>query len=144
MSEERKRILNMLAGGKISADEAEQLLDALGGGAAAVGTAVITAPAVKGLPKYLRVTVDAPNGGDGPEKVNVRVPIQLLRAGMKFAALIPQSAQGQIDQALHEKGIQFNLADMSPQMVDELITSLSELTVDVDSSDGSRVRVYCE
>lgn len=144
MSEERKRILNMLATGKISAVEAEQLLDALGIGPTSAGSAVMTALPARKI-KYLRITVDAPQGDNGnPEKVNVRVPIQLLRAGMKFTTLIPKDAQGQIDNALHEKGIQFNLSEMTPEVIDEFITSLGELTIDVDDSDGSHVRVFCE
>ncbi len=46
MSEDRSRILNMLAAGKITAEEAERLLDALDTGAAA-GPA---GPAIKGDP----------------------------------------------------------------------------------------------
>lgn len=144
MGEERKRVLNMLAAGKITVEDAEQLLNALNQQTTQATTT--TATAMKSAPKYLHVTVDAPNklqGGEA-EKVNVRIPLQLMRAGMKFASLIPQSAQGQVNQALHDKGIQFNLTDMTPEMVDELITSLSELTVEVDDSDGSHVRVFCE
>lgn len=142
MSEERTRILTMLAAGKITAVEAEQLLDALGCG---METADKPAPA-KRAPKYLRVTVDTPEGQDGgnPEKVNIRVPIQLLRAGMKFATLIPQQAQAQIDQALHDKGLQFNLKDLTPEMIDNLIADLGELVIDANDSKGSKVRVYCE
>lgn len=144
MNEERKRILNMLATSKITAEEAEQLLDALGIDPGRADSVVLTAPPTRKV-KYLRVTVDAPQGNNGnAEKVNIRVPIQLLRAGMKFTTLIPKDAQGQIDNALHEKGIQFNLSEMTPEAIDELITSLGELTIDVDDSDGSRVRVFCE
>lgn len=143
MSEERKRILNMVAEGKITAEEAEQLLDAMGNESAQTTEAI---PVMKRAPKYLHVTVDAFNcrGKSDADTINVRVPIQLLRAGMRFAALIPKSAQGCVSQALHDKGIQFNLADMTPKVVDELITSLEEVSIDVGDGLGSRVRVFCE
>ncbi len=31
-------------------------------------------------------------GGDGPGRVNVRVPLQLLRAGVRLTSLIPPQA----------------------------------------------------
>ncbi|MEK8105747.1 hypothetical protein NKG94_12490 [Micromonospora sp. M12] len=39
--------------------------------------------------KYLRVLVDATDNGE-PSRVNVRVPLQLLRAGVRLAALVPR------------------------------------------------------
>ena len=67
MSEERARILNMLAAGKITADEAERLLDALDSRApqtAASGESMIKGdptPLLEALPKYLYVKVLSTN-----------------------------------------------------------------------------------
>ena len=132
MSEERRRILDLLAQGKITTDEAEQLLNAV---ATPTSTAVASAPR---LIKYLRVLVDA-RGGDDDEKakVNIRVPIALLRAGMKFASFIPQETRSKVDDALREKGIAFSLNDINPETIDDLVESLGELTVDVDTDDAT-------
>lgn len=138
MNEERRRILDMLEQGKVSAAEAERLLDALSTAPTLDTTATYSKTDSKPKPKYLRVLVE-----DGDENVDVRVPLQLVRAGIKLGALIPQEAQGKINSAFGEKGISFNLNDMKPEMIEELIESMSELKVDVNGSDG-KVRVFCE
>src|SRR5580765_2584305 len=80
MNEHRRQILQMLAEGKISADEAERLIAAL-----ETPSSYSTSPdsasisTGKPRPKYLRVLVDAEEGSsgyDGPTRVNVRVPMQ--------------------------------------------------------------------
>lgn len=83
MSEERKRILQMLAEGKISAEEAEELLTALDGDQS-------RQPVVQKEARFLRVKV----WEDGKEKVNVNVPLSLAKLAMKF---IPADAKAQMD-----------------------------------------------
>ncbi|HUZ13385.1 MAG TPA: hypothetical protein VMU93_11090 [Caulobacteraceae bacterium] len=138
MNEDRKRILAMLGEGKIAAEEAERLLDAMerGGGAPAS-----TAP--RRAPKYFRVVVDAFEGREGPAKVNVRVPMQLLRAGVRLGALIPPRAREEVNAAMAREGIAFDINQLKPENLDELIEHLSEFTVDVDS-EHAKVRVFCE
>lgn len=140
MSEERKKILEMLGDGKITVDEAERLLNALaarGGGTSAVAE---SGGGVKATPKYLRVLVQG--GEDG--NVNVRVPLALIRAGMKLGAIIPDQAKEHIDSALKNKGIHFDLGKADAKTLEELIQHLADLTVDVDGKDGEKVRVFCE
>lgn len=91
MNEQRKDILDMLAEGKITADEAEQLIAALDRSRPANATSSDVRPAA--APKYLRVEVDTMEGGE-PGRVNVRVPLQLLRAGVRLAALIRRRRWG--------------------------------------------------
>jgi len=103
----------------------------------------------KDRPKYLRVQVDSEDGGghDGPTKVNVRVPMQLLRAGVKLAYLIPAAALQKANLAMHEKGIPVDLTQIKPDNLEELVEQLSDLTVDVDQKDADtrvKVRVFCE
>jgi hypothetical protein len=136
MSEERRQILEMLAEGKITGEEAERLLDKLdhqreqyGGEAPGEG-----GPSRMGKPKYLRVMVNSTNG----DKVNVRVPMALIRTGLKLTTMLPPEASEKIK----EHGI--DLSQLSELQGDELIEALRELTVDVDSADGDTVRVYCE
>jgi hypothetical protein len=96
--------------------------------------------------KYLRVLVDGVEEG-GPLKVNVRVPLQLLRAGVKLASLIPTQAQDSVNEALRREGIGLDLAQIKPENLEELVDSLGELTVDVDVNDHTnkmKVRVFCE
>lgn len=154
MNENRRQILEMLAAGKLTADEAERLLAALepetasaGGAGASSGGARSTA--TKAAPKYLRVLVEADEsmtGNKGLTTVNVRVPMQLLRAGVRLAALIPQQAHNQLDQALSSHGVPLTVSQIKPENLEELIDHLEDLTVDVDGKEGNqtKVRVFCE
>jgi hypothetical protein len=146
----------MLAAGKISADEAERLLAALEGGArsGATGTAGKAASGEaaesKAKPKYLRVLVEADETmtglKGGTTTVNVRVPMQLLRAGVRLAGLIPQQAHDQLDAAFSKHGVPLTLSQIKPENLEELVDHLDDLTVDVDGKDGNpmKVKVYCE
>jgi hypothetical protein len=153
MNENRRQILEMLAAGKITADEAERLLAALDPGPMPTGneftgTTANGAP-VKTRAKYLRVLVEADEGMTGMKgqtTVNVRVPMQLLRAGVRLASLIPAQAHGQFDEALSRKGVPITLSQIKPENLEELIDHLEDLTVDVDGKDGNttKVKVFCE
>jgi hypothetical protein len=140
MSDDRRSILQMLAEGKITADEAERLLAALdrNGGAAAT-------PALAGAvaPKYLRVVVDTDEAGEGPTKVNIRVPMSLLRAGVRLASVIPPQARDQINAELAKNGVPFDINQVKPENLEDLVDQLNELQVDVDQ-ERTKVRVYCE
>jgi hypothetical protein len=96
----------------------------------------------KTKPKYIRVVVDDNGKGTGT-KANIRVPMQLLRSGVKLAALIPVQARDHVNSALHEHGVAFDLSQIKPENLEELIDQLDELTVDVDDKDV-KVRVFCE
>jgi SHOCT-like domain len=144
VSENRREILEMLSEGKITPAEADRLLTALDDRATAVATVAGPAPA-SGSPRYLRVLVDAVDSDDGPVKVNVRVPLRLLRAGVKLASLIPPSAQGEVNGALREYGVPFDLSQIRPENLDELIDNLTDLTVDIDQAqENVKVRIFCE
>ena len=133
MNENRKRVLDMLDSHKITAEEAFRLLDAMEDKAGP--TAGATTAGRRDI-KYLRVMVDDPNGhhGEGPQKVNIRVPVALIRAGMKFKSLIPNEAGDRVEEALKEKGISLNLKNLKDEDIDELIQALTEVEVDVDSN----------
>jgi hypothetical protein len=147
MSENRRQILEMLAQGKITADEAERLIAALEREPAPTtsGTAAEAVPA-KPRPKYVRVLVEAlnhrsPNGS--PTKVNIRVPMQLLRAGVRLGALIPAQARERANEALRDKGINFDLNQIKPENLEELIEQINDVAIDVDE-DHAKVRIFCE
>ena len=138
MNDNRRQILDMLANGKITAEEAERLIAALersGAGA--------TAMSDSDRVKYLRVLVDTKDPVDGPTKVNVRVPMQLLRAGVRLTGVIPASAREEVNNALRKEGIAFDINNVTPQNLEELVEQLRELTVNVDN-ENTKVRVFCE
>jgi hypothetical protein len=84
-------------------------------------------------------------GLKGPTTVNVRVPMQLLRAGVRLASLIPSQAHGQLDEALSRHGVPLTLSQIKPENLEELIDHLEDLTVDVNGQgNNTKVRVFCE
>jgi hypothetical protein len=156
MNENRRQILGMLAAGKITADEADRLIAALepepaaatgsftGNIAGAKGWLDDKGPAVKTHAKYLRVLVESTEK-NGPTTVNVRVPMQLLRAGVRLASLIPQQAHDELDATLSKHGVPLTLSQIKPENLEELIDHLEDLSVDVDAKEEkAKVRVFCE
>jgi hypothetical protein len=139
MSEERKKILEMLAEKKISVEEAEKLLAALGDRATEPEPASACG---KRDWKYLRVVVEPGPGSETKDRVNIRVPAKLIRAGLKFAAVIPGHAQGSVSAALKEKGIDVDLTKITSEDLEDIVRSLDDITVEVEGKD--RVRVFCE
>jgi len=140
MSEERARILNMLADGKINAEEAERLLDALQG-RAGDETVEPEAPATaKDLPKFMYVKV---TGGEKADTVDVKVPLNLLRAGLRLTSLIPPQAMDQINDSMSEHGMSIDFSNLKPDDIEELIAGLADMEVKVKSKEGEDVRVYC-
>lgn len=136
MSEERRRILDMLAAGKITVEEAENLL------------AAVSSPEETGATqgkqgcRYLRIVVDPGPDSEKGERVNIRVPLRLIRAGLKFAAFIPKHAHHRVSEALHEKGIDLDLNKITPEDLEEIVTQLNDLTIDVEGKE--KVRICCE
>lgn len=139
MNENRRQILEMLSAGKITADEAERLLAALDKETQSANGEARSKP----KPKYMRVLVEAEDEDDGPVKVNIRVPMQLLRAGVRLTSLIPPQAREHVNDAMREQGMDFDLSQLKPENLEELVDQLNDLTVDVDHA-HAKVRVFCE
>ena len=144
MSEDRKRILGMLAEGKITAEEADLLLGSLESPAEEPAPAPAqsaewpSGPSATGTPKFLYVKVTG-----GKDKVDVKVPLAVLRAGLKLTSLIPPQAMDQINDSLGEHGMSLDLNNLKPEDIEELIMSLREMEINVHSADGENVRVFC-
>jgi hypothetical protein len=145
----------MLAEGKVSVEEASRLLALINkegdkeiGGHAPSGTA-------KPLPKYLYVKVEPKEGarcqagkegrrGSGePGRVNIRIPMELIRAGIKLKALIPPNVVDDINKALQEKGIGFDIRELKDDYLENLVAALGEAEINVDSEDAE-VRIHAE
>jgi Asp-tRNA(Asn)/Glu-tRNA(Gln) amidotransferase B subunit len=139
MLEERRRILNMLAEGKISATDADGLLAAMDDTRTPPPVTEVK-PAAPKSPRYLRVQVE--DDGDN-SKVNIRVPFNLIRAGVRLTALLPAGLHEQINRALKETGVDLDISKVNPENLEQLVEHLAELTVNVDGK-GEKVRIYCE
>jgi hypothetical protein len=142
MSENRRQILDLLAQGKITVDEAERLLCAVEREPAAFAASSDEARRNDKV-KYLRVVVDAQDSEEGPTKVNVRVPMQLLRAGVKLTSIIPPRARVEVNEALRKEGIEVDIGKLTPESLEEIVDHLRDLRIDVDH-EHAKVRVFCE
>ncbi len=147
MTDNQKRILEMLADKKISVDDAHRLLNAIDsteGSQRGIPRAETT---TKTKPKYLRVTIVpdlAHEHAQNVDRVNIRVPMSLIRAGIKLTSLIPTEARDKVNKALQEKGIDFDIHKVKPEDIEDLVEALSDLEVDVASSKGEKVKVFVE
>jgi hypothetical protein len=143
MSENRKRILEMLAAGRITAGEAERLLSALENGP----IIDVTPARTVGSLKYLRILIEREPDRDHDEqtRVNIRVPLQLLRAGVKLKSLLPDDARDQMNEALRKKGVDFDVNQFKAENLDEMLANLNDLSIDVDKKDRkAKIRIFCE
>ncbi len=146
MENNRRQILDMLAEGKIQVEEAERLLalvssedDSPASGSASPGRERNASA------KYLRVCVEPEDGAeqDQPERVDIRVPMALIRAGVKLAAVIPSSSAESVNEELRKKGIKMDIGSIKADDLESLVDALQDLEVDV--KDGQRkVRVFVE
>src|SRR5260370_30960059 len=96
MTENTRQVLEMLAEGKITTEEADRLISALREQPSGPGPA----PAKK--PGYLRVIVDAEDSSQGPGNFNIRVPATPLPAGLRLALPLPPTPRARGHPALRE------------------------------------------
>ena len=140
MSEERARILGLLAKGKITASEAASLLDALGEEKEQPSDVGKADGAAKGMPKFLYVKVVSTNN----DNVDVKVPLSLVRSGLKLTSLIPPQAMDQLNDSMSEHGMSFDLQNLKSEDIDELVMGLREMEINVNSANGDNIRVFCD
>lgn len=149
MNTERMQVLQMLAEGRITAEDADRLIEKLQGtrstaaptpprASATAFEVIAVAPngeaTAKAPLRFLRVVVTSAK----EDQVNIRIPIALIRTGLKLATMIPEDAR----QRLQEKGV--DLGSLAGLEGEQLIEALRELKVDVDSGKGDMVRIFCE
>ncbi|MDE2703462.1 MAG: hypothetical protein F4Z57_22655 [Gemmatimonadetes bacterium] len=140
MNENSRRVLEMLSEGKVSVDEAERLLSLVDEEPEMTPAVQPLVPSQAGsVRRYLRVTVDS----DGDEHVDVRVPLALIKAGVKLHTLLPAQATTGINTALQDNGINVDIDNLRTEDLEQLIDALSEIEVNIQDGDD-KVRVYCE
>lgn len=133
MNEEVLRVLKMVEEGKISADKAKELIDALDGlnSASVSDTKIVLSEQKNYEDKFLRIKVLSAEG----DKVNVQLPIKIIKEIIKITGKLPIKTEG-LD------GIELE------QLVNTIVTCLDNEVmgeiVDVTSSKGDIVKVVIE
>jgi hypothetical protein len=135
MNEEVLRVLEMVRSGKITPEEGEKLLSAIGQGEA-------KAASVKHTMLRIRVDANDPEKKD-QAKVNVNVPLSIAKKAAGLLSLIPKDTK----QELSDKGIDLDSIDLKELI--ELFENgvLTENLVDVQVGDGEKgatVKVYVD
>ena len=142
MSEDTKRVLELLASGKVTVDEADRLLRAIGAAPAGAGPEA-PGQAEKPPARYLRIAVQKGANECGPEKqVNIRVPLSLVKGGMRLGAMIPGYGDA-INEQLRRHGVGLDLSKLSAETLEAALKDMGEVAVDVDQG-KAQVRITCE
>src|SRR3954468_14422117 len=131
MSEETRKVLEIVSQGKVSVQEAEQLLQAV----------AVPSGEKKTEPRYFRILVNKPaREGKKAEAVNIRVPMTVVRGGLRLGALFPGMLGKKKIQL--DNGTELDLSKVTYTDLEAMIKDIGELTVDVDGD--AQVRIRCE
>jgi hypothetical protein len=131
MSEERKKILAMVAEGKLTPDEADRLLGAL--------------KESKERARFFRVRVF--DKAKNKQKVKVDIPISVLKLASKigtaFKGVVPEG------HSVNIHGKEISLDEFTPEMIDKIVDEISEggrykLVEVTDDEKDEYVEVYIE
>ena len=141
MFEEQRKVLNMLAEGKIDTDQAEKLLAAIG----QVDVKREASAAVSGTskPKFLKIVVNPKEGHNHKDRVNIKIPIMLIKAGIKLGSVLPEHSRDKIGQHLKAKGLDIDLGKLDSESLDNLLQALKETSIDVED-DHETVKIFCD
>jgi hypothetical protein len=137
MSEDRKRVLEMLASGKVTVEEAERLLAALSD---APPPAPGAAPAAGRPGRFFRIVVQKKGSEGSGKNVDIRIPLSLVKGGMRIGAMIPGCGEAVTEQ-LKKKGIDLDVTKLNLDNLESALHDLGEMDID----DGkSHVRISYE
>jgi len=134
MSEERKKVLEMLAKGTISTADAEKLLDKLAEPASSEARAEGRSSSEPAKPRFMRIVIDKP----GQDQVNIRMPLAFMRTGTGLLAVLPTK----INEKLAELGVDF--AARGAMNEKEWAEAVENMNVDIEKGNGKKVRIFCE
>jgi hypothetical protein len=131
MKSEQEQVLEMLAEGKVTVEEAKQLLEALSQKQAEQQEPeieILGLPAKRGglfkKPRMIYIEVVE----NGKKKVNIRIPLSLAKVGMRF---VP-------DEVVDVAGKKINLDEIFDAIKDGVEGNL----VEVNDGKGNQVRIY--
>jgi hypothetical protein len=133
MSEETRKVLEMVSNGKITVLEAEQLLTAV--------NVASQNEEKKAEPRYFRILVNKPaRDGEKGENVNIKVPMTVVRGGLRLSSIFPGILGKKKIQM--DDGTELDLSKIHYADLEAMIKDIGELTVEVDGN--TQVRIRCE
>ncbi len=131
MSEEMRKILNMIAEGKLKPEEGERLISAL--------------KEVPEKARFLKIRVFKKDK-ERP-RIKVDIPVGALKLFLKLGATIQDLAPERFK--MNIKGKEFSLNGFTPEMIDSILNEIGEggrfnLVEFDDTEEDERVEVYIE
>jgi hypothetical protein len=149
-TDDTRRVLDMLSQGKITVDEADRLIRAV----SADRPAEIADASANGRPRarWFRINIHKPakDQTHTPKDVNIRVPIAVVKGGMRLGAIIATFAGEKAAQRMKERGLDLDLSTINGDLsrmngteFDAFLKTLDDMNIEID--DGkSQVRITCE
>ena len=151
-TDDGRRILDMLQEGKITVDEADRLLKALNAEQPPETATADTATNGRERVRWIRINIHKPAKDEAhqPKDVNIRVPIAVVKGGMRLGAIIGTFAGEKAARRMKAQGLDIDLAKISSDLsqmngpeFDEFLRSLNETNIEID--DGkAQVRITAE
>jgi SHOCT-like domain len=151
-TDDTRRILDMLSQGKITVDEADRLIKALSAERPADAPAAATAGDARSRMRWFRINIHKPAKDEThkPKDVNIRVPIAVVKGGMRLGAIIATFAGEKAAQRMKERGLDLDLSTINGDLsrmngaeFDTFLKTLDDMNIEID--DGkSQVRITAE
>ncbi len=143
MSDDTRRVLDLLSQGKITVDQADQLLKAVASAQSSGEGASV--PGATPRPRWLRINIQKQADDQHGEKknVNVRVPISFVKGGMRLGALIAPFAGEKAIARLRERGYDIDLSRLDAEAIETWLKDVDDLNVHIDNG-KEQVRITCE
>ena len=151
-TDDTRRILDLLSQGKITVDEADRLIKALGADRPAETATPDTATDGRERVRWIRINIHKPAKDEThrPKDVNIRVPIAVVKGGMRLGAIIGTFAGEKAARRMKARGLDIDLAKINSDLsqmngpeFDEFLKSLNDTHIEID--DGkAQVRITAE
>jgi hypothetical protein len=151
-TDDTRRILDMLAQGKVTVDEADRLIKAVGADRPAEAAAADTPTDGRQRPRWFRINIHKPAKDEThrPKDVNIRVPIAVVKGGMRLGAIIGTFAGEKAAQRMKARGLDIDLSAINGDLsrmngpeFDAFLKTLDDMNIEID--DGkSQVRITAE
>ena len=142
MNDDIRRVLDLLAQGKVTVDDADRLLRAMATDEPRrqEGTPSADRPKLR----WLRIAVHKPaRDGHRDKDVNIRVPIAIIKSGMRLGALIPGLAGEQVSARLRERGLDIDFSKLDAAAIEEMLKEIGDTNIEIDAG-KAQVRITCE
>jgi hypothetical protein len=151
-TDDTRRILDMLSQGKITVDEADRLLNAISLDTPADTASADAASEGGARRRWFRINIHKPANEHRhqPKDVNIRVPIAVVKGGMRLGAIIATFAGEKAAQRMKARGLDLDLSTINGDLsrmngaeFDSFLKTFDDMNIEIDDGQ-SQVRITAE